>query len=121
MKSNENSGVIGVKKSKKNKNKQKQDKPENQNKSIFPVLIRLATYAQKHYKAVITAIFAILLSTGMGLLPPLLIRYGIDKYIITNKADYLWVIGLLMIGITLFQGLTDYIKRYITEYISQNI
>ncbi|MFP4015601.1 MAG: ABC transporter ATP-binding protein [Halanaerobiales bacterium] len=94
---------------------------KQENSSMFPVLIRLTAYVQKYCLAVTGAIIAILVSTGLGLIPPWLVRYGIDNYISNNSSDYLWVIGAAMVGITLFQGLIDYIKKYITEYISQNI
>ncbi|MFW6264916.1 MAG: ABC transporter ATP-binding protein, partial [Bacillota bacterium] len=90
-------------------------------KSIFPCLIRLSIYAKKYWLTVIAGIIAILLSTGLGLIPPALVRYGIDNYISASKVDFLWLIGLLMIGLTILQGLIDYIKQYISEYISQNI
>ncbi len=97
------------------------DTEKGRKKPMFPTLIRLAGYVRNHWLAVAGTVASVLLSTGLGLVPPWLIRYGIDNYIIGNKPQLLWIIGMAMIGTTLFQGLIDYLKRYLSEYIAQSI
>ncbi len=82
---------------------------------------RLVSYLYKHWLAAIGAVAGVLISTGLGLIPPWLIRFGIDNYILANKPQFLWIIGISMVGITLLQTIFEYLKKYIAEYIAQDV
>ncbi len=84
-------------------------------------LIRLTGYLKKYWPATSGVIAAVFIATGLGLIPPWLIRYGIDNYIIGNNPRFLWIIGALMVVVTLVQGFLDYLKKYITEFIAQRV
>ncbi|MCK8828395.1 ABC transporter ATP-binding protein/permease [Natroniella acetigena] len=90
-------------------------------KSMLKVLSRLIGYAQNHWLALLGVICGVLISTGLGLLPPWLIRYGIDNMISEGEPDYLWLLGLIMVAISLLKGVIDFGKRYLAEYVSQSI
>src|SRR6056297_786997 len=94
---------------------------DEKNISIIKTFMRLGSYAKNHLGKIIIAASAVFLSIIMGLIPPWLIRYGIDNYIMKSNIEKLWVIALIMIVVTLFKGLFDFIKSYVSEYIAQNI
>ncbi|MGM0446294.1 MAG: ABC transporter ATP-binding protein [Bacillota bacterium] len=98
--------------------KSKDNKTETR---MLSTLARLGEYAKVHWKKIILAMFSVLIATGLALVPPWLIRYGIDNMILAGKPAYLWLIGLLMIASALIKGIFDFIKSYISEYIAQNI
>ncbi len=89
--------------------------------SIITTFKRLGSYAKNHSGKIIIAALSVLLSIIMGLIPPWLIRYGIDNYIMKGNVEKLWIVAVAMVGITLFKGLFDFIKSYVSEYIAQNI
>ncbi|MFW6030212.1 MAG: ABC transporter ATP-binding protein [Halanaerobiales bacterium] len=91
------------------------------NISIIKTFKRLGNYGKSHLGKIIIAASAVLLSIIMGLIPPWLIKYGIDNYIMKNNIEKLWIIALIMIIVTLLKGLFDFIKSYVSEYIAQNI
>src|SRR6056297_199850 len=94
---------------------------DEKNISIIKTFMRLGSYAKNHLGKIIIAASAVFLSIIMGLIPPWLIRYGIDNYIMKSNIEKLWIIALIMIVVTLFKGLFDFIKSYVSEYIAQNI
>ena len=91
------------------------------NISIIKTFKRLGCYGKNHSGKIIIAASAVLLSIIMGLIPPWLIRYGIDNYIMKGNVERLWIVAVAMIVVTLFKGLFDFIKSYVSEYIAQNI
>jgi len=91
------------------------------NNQTLSTLLRLGGYARNHWVKITGVVLAVLISTGMDLIPPWLIRYGIDNFIIKGIAGYLWILGLIMVGTALLKGLFDFIKSYMSEYIAQNI
>ncbi|MFW5986183.1 MAG: ABC transporter ATP-binding protein [Halanaerobiales bacterium] len=88
---------------------------------MLVTFIRLGRYARNHWLKILAAMGAVLISTAMGLLPPWLIRYGIDNLILQDKFGHLWLLGLLMILTALVKGVFDFLKSYISEYVAQNI
>ncbi len=92
-------------------------KPRN----MGAALRRLASYALPHWPAVAGIVVMVIISTALALVPPWLIRYGIDELVIGNQPEYLWMLGLAMVGVVLLQGLVDFGTRYGSEYVSQNI
>ncbi len=97
-------------------NVKKKKKPQT-----IKVLLRLVKYGKNKWITALFTAFAVIISTALGLIPPILIRYGIDKYITNNIFEPLIKVGLAMVGATLLQGIFDYIKRYSAEHLSQNI
>ena len=105
----------------KKKGKIKQTGKGEKAKKIKPTLFRLAAYLGRHRWHVIGSAIAVLFSTGLGLLPPWLIRFGVDNYIMEGNAKWLWIIGVVMVVTALGKGLFDFIKRYLMEYIAQKV
>ncbi|MEF8833073.1 MAG: ABC transporter ATP-binding protein [Candidatus Thermoplasmatota archaeon] len=99
-----------------NKGKKKKSKPP-----FLPNLLKLGSYARDHCKKIAGVMAAVLVSTAMGLIPPWLIRYGIDNMIMTGDIQRLWIIAAAMIGTALLKGFFDFVKSYVSEFIAQSI
>ncbi len=84
-------------------------------------LRRLASYAKPHWMSILGVLASVIVSTVLGLLPPWMIRYGVDELILGGNPEWLWLLGLVMVGVALLQGLMDFIKRYGSEYVAQNV
>ncbi len=99
-------------------------KQKGQQKSTpwsLKTLGRVAGYARKQYLAVILVVVTVLVSTALGLLPPWLIRYGVDHLILGGQPQLLLGLAFLMVGSSLAQGLVDFLTRYTSEYVSLNV
>ncbi len=96
-------------------------KKSSKNTKMIPTLKRLGKYARSHWLKILAVSIAVIISTVLGLIPPWLIRYGIDNMILDGKLKNLWIVGVAMVGTALLKGVFDYIKSYISEYIAQNI
>ncbi|MBS3781107.1 MAG: ABC transporter ATP-binding protein, partial [Candidatus Thermoplasmatota archaeon] len=99
-----------------NKGKEKKSKPP-----FLPNLLKLGSYARDHWIKIAGVMAAVLVSTAMGLIPPWLIRYGIDNMIMTGDIQRLWIIAVAMIGTALLKGFFDFVKSYVSEFIAQSI
>jgi len=94
---------------------------KNKKQKTLKILFRLVKYGRDKWVVAVFTAIAVIISTGLGLIPPILIRLGIDKYIANNIFEPLIKVGMAMIGATLLQGIFDYLKRYATEHLSQSI
>ena len=90
-------------------------------KKLWPTLLRLGGYLYRHKVKVLGSVLAVLVSTVLGLLPPWLIRYGIDNYILEGAPEMLWLLAVVMLATAILKGVFDFAKRYIMEYIAQNV
>ncbi len=88
---------------------------------MMPILLRLGSYARDHWKKVLGVMIAVFISTSLGLVPPWLIRYGIDNMIMTGNIERLWIIAAVMVGTALLKGVFDFVKSYVSEFIAQSI
>jgi len=88
---------------------------------MLPNLLRLARYAKKHRLKIAGVMIAVIISTMLGLIPPWLIRYGIDNMIIPGDIDSLWIIAVAMVATALLKGFIDFVKSYSSELIAQSI
>ncbi len=88
---------------------------------MLPNLLRLVRYAKKHRLKIAGVMIAVIISTTLGLIPPWLIRYGIDNMIIPGNIDSLWIIAVAMVATALLKGVFDFVKSYSSELIAQSI
>ena len=96
-------------------------KRKKQQPKMLPLLKRLGGYGKDHWLKIFGVMIAVIISTALGLIPPWLIRYGIDEMILEGDIGSLWIVGAAMIGTALLKGFFDFVKSYISEYIAQNI
>jgi ABC-type multidrug transport system fused ATPase/permease subunit len=92
------------------------NKKTNQN-----TVLRIIAYAFNHKRKLFTTAAAVIISTLLGLVPPLFIKQGIDKYIAEGELTKLFAAAALMVFVILIKGIFDFIKSYSAEYIAQNI
>ncbi|ADQ13729.1 ABC transporter related protein [Halanaerobium hydrogeniformans] len=83
--------------------------------------MRIISYAFNHQKKLFITAAAVIISTLLGLVPPLFIRQGIDEYIAQGELTKLFIAAALMVFVILIKGIFDFIKSYFAEYIAQNI
>ncbi|MFW5898640.1 MAG: ABC transporter ATP-binding protein [Candidatus Saliniplasma sp.] len=88
---------------------------------MLPILLRLGSYGRDHWKKILGVMIAVFISTALGLVPPWLIRYGIDNMILTGDIERLWIIAVIMVGTALLKGFFDFVKSYVSEFIAQSI
>jgi len=113
-KKNGQKGLEG-KKREKGKGSKKPKKP------IGVTLKRIVGYAYPHWVTVLKIGIMVIFSTLLGLLPPWLIRYGVDNLIEENQPEWLWLLALIMVITVLLQGVFDFAKRYLAECAAQNV
>ncbi len=71
-------------------------------------------------KLILTALL-VLGSTALSLVPPWLIREGIDEHILAGRVDRLLWLALLMVLLALLRGVLDLGKRYQAELVAQKV
>ncbi len=84
-------------------------------------ILRIIGYAFNHQKKLWITAAAVIISTLLGLVPPLFIRRGIDQYIARGELKKLLLAAAMMVFVILVKGVFDFIKSYFAEYIAQNI
>jgi len=82
---------------------------------------KLLTYLKGQAKLITGVTALVITSTALGLLPPLFLRFGVDNLILEGRPEKLWVLGLVMVLVTLFQGAVDFGKRFFAEKAAQDI
>jgi len=82
---------------------------------------KLISYLKGHGKLIGGVTVLVIFSTVLGLVPPWLLRHGVDNFILKARPEGLWVLGLVMVLATLLQGMVDFGKRYLAEKTAQNI
>ncbi len=95
------------------------------------ILIRIIKMAWRHRIRVVLAYVTILLAVVLSLGIPLLIGYSIDQLVrfegggMTAPGDVskttLIIIGLVLLGISVFRGIFDFARTYLTDSLSQKV
>lgn len=88
---------------------------------LWPTLFRLARYAGRHWGTVVGTCVLVIMSTAAGLVPPWIIRLGVDDHIMEGRSERLWALAASMVLVVLFKGLFDFLKRYLAEVVAQNV
>jgi len=92
-----------------------------EDRPAWKVLLRLLGRLRPHWLKAAAVAFGALLSTGLGLLPPWLIRLGIDQALKGGKWGFLWILAGVMVGSSLLKGGLDFVNRYVAEYVAQGV
>ena len=82
---------------------------------------RLFKFVKPYWHLLGFTIFLLLLTAGLQVMGPYLIKLAIDDYIIVGKSDGLLYIVLLYGLIILFEFVIRYFQGYYTEYMGQKI
>jgi len=60
-------------------------------------------------------------STAIELTPPWITRYAIDEVIPTGQVGAIWLVASAVVGVSLIQGLLDFLRLYLMAYTGQRI
>ncbi|MEE8325166.1 MAG: ABC transporter transmembrane domain-containing protein, partial [Candidatus Humimicrobiaceae bacterium] len=82
---------------------------------------RLFKFIKPYRRLLVLTIFLLLITAGLQVMGPYLIKLAIDNYIIVGKVDGLLNIVLLYGLILLFEFIIRYFQGYYTEYMGQKI
>lgn len=85
------------------------------------MLIRISKYFIPYWKQTALVIVILLLTSFLGLLPPLLIQHIVDRALPNKDMTMLVVLVLASLGTTIASGLLGVLQNYLNTYISQNI
>ncbi len=85
------------------------------------ILIRLFKYIKPYKNLLALTVFLLLVTAGLQVLGPFLLKIAIDRYIIPGKPDGLLYIVLLFGLVILFEFILRYIQGYYTEYMGQKM
>src|SRR5579884_1684255 len=86
-----------------------------------PLLRRVASYAWPYRWRILVMLSTILLTTLMGLVPPLLYRDLIDNALPHHDYARLNLLAVGMIGIPIVNGLLSVLQRYLSSTIGEGI
>jgi len=82
---------------------------------------RLFKFIKPYRRLLVLTIFLLLITAGLQVMGPYLIKLAIDNYIIVGKTDGLLNIVLLYGLVLLFEFIIRYFQGYYTEYMGQKI
>jgi len=89
--------------------------------SKFKPYRRLFTYLKPYPKEGIFTYGSMLISTGLGLLIPQILKDAIDRGLVAGRARALFVSSGIILGIALVQGIFAFGKRYYGEWLSYRV
>ena len=87
----------------------------------WPIVRRLLGYMRPHALLITGVLLALSASTAMELAPPWIIRYAIDDVIPTGQVRAVWLAAGAIVGVSLVQGLLDFLRLYLMAYTGQRI
>ncbi len=83
-------------------------------------IIRLLYFLKPYKYKVILSFILLVVSTLLSIVPPIITKYAVDEFILKNKGEILWLVGLAIIGFGIIEGIISFLQQYISEYIGQN-
>ncbi|WP_236013321.1 ABC transporter ATP-binding protein [Paenibacillus glycanilyticus] len=85
------------------------------------MLVRISAYFVPYWKQTVVVLFILLLSSGLGLLPPIFIQHIVDDALPNKDMRLLLELVLISLAATVASGLLGVLQSYLNSYISQNI
>ncbi|NIK67195.1 ABC transporter ATP-binding protein [Paenibacillus sp. BK720] len=85
------------------------------------MLVRISAYFVPYWKQTVVVLFILLLSSGLGLLPPIFIQHIVDDALPNKDMRLLAELVLISLAATVASGLLGVLQSYLNSYISQNI
>ncbi|WP_435170478.1 ABC transporter ATP-binding protein [Paenibacillus glycanilyticus] len=85
------------------------------------MLVRISAYFVPYWKQTVVVLFILLLSSGLGLLPPIFIQHIVDEALPNKDMRLLLELVLISLAATVASGLLGVLQSYLNSYISQNI
>lgn len=85
------------------------------------MLARISAYFLPYWKQTIVVLLILLLSSGLGLLPPIFVQHIVDDALPNKDMRLLAELVLISLAATVASGLLGVLQSYLNSYISQNI
>ncbi|WP_265525123.1 ABC transporter ATP-binding protein [Paenibacillus sp. JDR-2] len=85
------------------------------------MLVRISAYFVPYWKQTVVVLFILLLSSGLGLLPPIFIQHIVDDALPNKDMRLLVELVLISLAATVASSLLGVLQSYLNSYISQNI
>src|SRR5512142_1509526 len=84
-------------------------------------IVRLLGYLRPHWQRMLAAFFMILVSSGLTLAAPYLIKVAIDQYIAAGDAQGLTEISFALAGVFLAIFITQIVMQYLLTWVGQKV
>src|SRR5437016_3846137 len=85
------------------------------------ILLRLTSYLRPYIKETVFNYFCLLVTIGLTLVVPQLIRAAIDQGLSGGDRQFFVNIALLILGLALMRGALGFWLRYLTEWLAQRV
>ncbi len=85
------------------------------------LLQRILSFVKPYLLVFYVTFFLTVLAAGVGVLRPMLIGQAIDKYVITNDAEGLLFITLVVIGLLILEAVVQFYQTYYANWLGQNV
>ena len=90
-------------------------------KVTWPLLKRVLRYALPYRKMIVLMLLAVLLSTGLSLLTPLIFRDLIDHTLPAGNTSRLNMLALALVLIPFFNGILAVMQRYLNASVGEGV
>ena len=87
----------------------------------WPLLKRLAHYVKSHLGLFAVTVSAAAFAAIFELLPPFLIRAAIDRCVLGEEGNLIWLWAAGLLAVSLLQGGVDFLRLYLTALLGQKI
>ncbi|MCA9948556.1 MAG: ABC transporter ATP-binding protein [Anaerolineales bacterium] len=94
---------------------------EAQTRPKVDVYRRLFSYLRPYPTQLVLAYSAVLITTGLNLLVPQIIKLAIDNGLAAGNALALFIAAAVILGIALIRGITSFGQRYYGEWLSHRV
>jgi ATP-binding cassette, subfamily B, bacterial len=85
------------------------------------LLIRVLAYARPYFYQIIALLATILITTGLGLLTPLIFRDMIDKALPNHDTDRLNILALALVMIPVASGIIRVVQRWLNATVGEGV
>lgn len=85
------------------------------------LLQRVMAFVKPYQLVFYITFFLTILSAGVGVLRPMLIGEAIDKYVVTNDAEGLLFITLVVVGLLILEAVVQFYQTYYANWLGQNV
>lgn len=87
----------------------------------WPLLKRLAHYVKSNLGLFAVTVSAAAFAAIFELLPPFLIRAAIDRCVLGEEGNLIWLWAAGLLAVSLLQGGVDFLRLYLTALLGQKI
>jgi ATP-binding cassette, subfamily B, multidrug efflux pump len=85
------------------------------------IVLRILSYLKPYWRRVAFAYVALFAALALQLYIPQIIAQVIDRGIASRDGRFLVRSALLIIGLTLFQGLFNFLRTYLVQYLAERV